>query len=77
MEIIQSYNIVWLDHHISIIKDMMDVEVAGNRVDGVAACELTWNWCFEEPVPMAVKLLSKYDTWEITDAGKDRLKQVR
>lgn len=65
MDIIQKYNLVWLDHHISIIRDMEEVDVPGYRVDGVAACELTWQWCFDDPVPETVKLLSYYDTWKM------------
>lgn len=69
-------NLVWIDHHSSAIKeyekwyhkqstpalDYMLFE--GERNTSKAACELTWEYFFEDtPVPLAIKLLSLYDSW--------------
>jgi uncharacterized protein len=35
--------------------------------DKRAACELCWEWAFDEPMPEAVKLLGEYDSWRNQD----------
>jgi len=55
--------LVWIDHHISAIKDNIDVElVEGIRNTKFAACELTWKYFFQnETMPDIVRLLGRYD----------------
>ena len=55
--------LIWIDHHISAIKDNVDVElVAGLRNTNFAACELTWKYFFpNNPMPEIVRLLGRYD----------------
>lgn len=36
-------NIVWIDHHKSSIESHA-TDIPGYRIDGVAACRLTWQW---------------------------------
>jgi len=36
-------NLIWLDHHISAIASH-PYDIAGYRIDGVAACRLAWQW---------------------------------
>lgn len=38
---------IWIDHHKTSI-DKFPCDISGYRVDGVAACRLTWQW-FNEP----------------------------
>lgn len=40
-------NLVWIDHHKSAIEKYPSA-IRGVRVDGVAACRLTWQWFFHE-----------------------------
>jgi uncharacterized protein len=58
-------NLIWIDHHISAIKEMkIDgvPEPAGLRNIHFAACELTWKYFFpEENMPELVRLLGRYD----------------
>jgi len=57
-------DLVWLDHHISAIKDVGDIgdEIKGMRDPEFAACELTWKYFFpEDPMPEIVRLLGRYD----------------
>ena len=60
-----NYNdLIWLDHHISAINDMGDIEdeIKGMRDPELAACELTWNYFFPEyQMPELVRLLGRYD----------------
>ena len=70
------WDFTWIDHHKSSI-DKFNAEIADdyalNRFKehtrvGTAACELCWEYFFpEEPLPKAIRLLSKYDVW-----NKDR-----
>ena len=58
-------NLIWIDHHISAIKEMkVDgvPEPAGLRNIHFAACELTWKYFFpNENMPEIVRLLGRYD----------------
>jgi oligoribonuclease NrnB/cAMP/cGMP phosphodiesterase (DHH superfamily) len=65
-------NFIWLDHHISAIKDMEKEYPVGNSVpislpSGLrdtkfAACELTWRYYFpKKEMPELVRLLGRYD----------------
>lgn len=42
--------LIWIDHHISKIREMEGVEIPGYRIDGVAACRLAWQWFFGDPM---------------------------
>lgn len=59
-------NFIWIDHHISAIKDVSETHFAktfqGLRNIKFAACELTWKYFFpNEPMPEIVRLLGRYD----------------
>lgn len=60
-------NFIWIDHHISIIKDIEQYNHPDNLFKGLrdvnfAACELTWQYFFpDEPMPEIVRLLGRYD----------------
>ena len=61
--------LTWIDHHITAITRSQKAGFAdarGIRRIGIAACELCWNYFFEnEPVPNAVHMLSLYDVHNI------------
>lgn len=58
-------DVIWIDHHKTAIDDMRDYEVKGKRRIGTAACELTWEYLFDDiKTPNAVELLSAYDVWD-------------
>lgn len=63
---------VWIDHHISAIKDN------GEFYDGIrdtkfAACELTWKYFFpDEPMPEIVRLLGRYDCFGSHGADEEQ-----
>lgn len=40
------HKVIWIDHHASAIKSHPS-DIAGLRIDGVAACRLAWQW-FQE-----------------------------
>lgn len=40
----QVRRLTWIDHHKSSIEKWKDYEIAGYRIDGVAACRLAWQW---------------------------------
>jgi oligoribonuclease NrnB/cAMP/cGMP phosphodiesterase (DHH superfamily) len=58
-----------IDHHISFRKDFGKIKEEEHTFeyyyeDGVAACEIGWKFCFpNEPVPYAITLIGRYDTW--------------
>lgn len=56
--------LTWIDHHKSAIDELRDLPCEKVTQVGVAACELTWYWCYpNSSTPVAVTLLGKYDTW--------------
>lgn len=74
--------LVWIDHHRSALKEYEECyaagvsgEIDGLRKEGLAGCELTWD--FLDPMgdpedaahpvdgrPLAVHLLGRYDVWD-------------
>lgn len=68
---------VWIDHHvtgISMIKQEA-VKIMENHSkvtatfpwgeDKVAACELTWRYCYPNtPMPLFIQLAGRYDVWD-------------
>lgn len=56
------FNLIWIDHHISAIKEMGDLTIVGIRDPKFAACELTWKYFFpNQEMPEIVRLLGRYD----------------
>lgn len=58
--------LIWIDHHISAIKEMQGVADAwsGLRDINDAACVLAWKYFFpDRPVPRAVVLIGDRDVW--------------
>lgn len=69
-------NVVWIDHHITAIEKYKDFDdIPGLRVDGVAACLLTWAYFNAMPnqhlipymcklAPWFTKLIADNDVWQ-------------
>lgn len=66
-------DLIWLDHHDSSINECEKVHmnsISGHRRTTEAACAITWRYLFpDKPVPLAVKLLSLYDSWTYQGHG--------
>lgn len=77
--------LIWIDHHKSAI-GKFSKEISGDRIDGVAACRLAWQWFsqvkegrpnkedyVERRVaePLAVRLAGEYDIWDKRDPRAD------
>jgi oligoribonuclease NrnB/cAMP/cGMP phosphodiesterase (DHH superfamily) len=67
-------NFIWIDHHITAINDIknnypeLETKIKGLRVNGTAACILTWKYLFpNELLPSAINLLGRYDVWDIDE----------
>lgn len=67
-------DLVWIDHHKTALDDAEKAgfKCSGLRRMGVGACELTWEYLFsdtaiENPVPIAIHLLSQYDIFDHSD----------
>lgn len=65
--------LVWIDHHKSAIewaKENQFLACGGDKLQiGNGACELTWSFIFPEKIsPLSVRMLSKYDVWDHSDA---------
>ncbi len=66
--------LIWIDHHISAIKDHKEWCEQGNggilgllRV-GIGACQLVWEYLNPGgTVPTFIKLLAQYDVWDHSD----------
>jgi hypothetical protein len=71
--------LVWIDHHKTAI-DTYPATIPGDRIDGVAACRLAWQWFFSAAPaskqayvdrlvaePLAVRLAGEYDIWDKRD----------
>ena len=59
-------DIVWIDHHISAMKQMQGIADSwkGIRNNEEAACVLTWRYFFpDKPVPQALILIGDRDIW--------------
>ena len=56
-------NLTWIDHHVSAIKDMESANLNpdGRRDVKKAACELTWEYFKDRPMPEIIRLLGRYD----------------
>ena len=57
-------NMIWIDHHISAIKDIQNTKWVwyGAQDTKFAACELTWKYFFpNDSMPEIVRLLGRYD----------------
>ncbi len=69
--IAQGNELIWIDHHISAIKDLSGVSEnwQGIRDTGDAACVLTWRYFFpDQPVPHPIVLIGDRDTWHWREA---------
>lgn len=70
LHLAQKCRLFWIDHHSSALaeyakQDGMCGFAGGYTRKDRAACELTWEYLFpDKPVPLAVKLLSLYDSWK-------------
>lgn len=65
-------SLVWIDHHKSAILAAENYDIPGLRRTSVAACELVWEYFFEnEPMPEAIKLLGMYDSWRFIKEPKE------
>lgn len=59
--------IIWIDHHETQILESEKSgfsELPGIRLNGKAACELTWEYFFKTEVPEFIKLIGAYDIWD-------------
>ena len=70
-------NFIWIDHHKTVIED---IEASGQKFKGLrrigdAGCELTWEWfstvLAPMPVPKAVRMIGRYDVWDIGYHNKE------
>lgn len=71
-------NFIWIDHHISAIKDMSETHFAktanGLRNTKYAACELTWQYFFpNDTMPEIVRLLGRYDCFGHKGTDEERI----
>jgi oligoribonuclease NrnB/cAMP/cGMP phosphodiesterase (DHH superfamily) len=57
-------NVIWIDHHKTSIDQYDKFDLLGYRVDGTAACILTWKYLFGDNIPDAVKYLGDYDVFK-------------
>jgi len=58
--------VVWLDHHISAIKDSKEFgydSMAGIRDVNYCGAELAWKYYFGLPIPNFVKMVGEFDTF--------------
>lgn len=73
-ELNQSKDLIWIDHHISAIKEYEEKreqglpEIKGLRRDGTAAIILTWEYFYpNKEVPLGIKLLGMNDIYDLSD----------
>lgn len=74
-EINDKKSLVWIDHHISVIKEYDEMmatgkykEIKGIRKVGTAAIELTWNYFYPtKEIPLGIKLLALNDIFDLRD----------
>lgn len=60
--------LLWIDHHKSAIEDAKGTEVQGILDTEFSACELAWkHFSPDTQMPLAVRLLGRYDIWKHAD----------
>lgn len=62
-------DLTWLDHHDTAIKDAITHgynDLKGIRDRKFSGCELTWKFFSKEEIPYIVKMLGRYDTWDLS-----------
>ncbi len=74
MELNATKDLIWIDHHISSIKEYEKAVAAGAkpieglRQDGTAAIVLTWQYFYpNKEVPLGIKLLGMSDVYDLSD----------
>lgn len=70
-------DLIWIDHHSFIINESDNIDMDFSNLKGIrdinfAACELTWKYFYNEPVPYSVKLLSLFDSWKWREISCDK-----
>ena len=65
----QISDLIWIDHHISAIKELekSGVKIKGLRNTAKAACGLAWVYFQKPPTPKTVKMLGAYDRGDLSD----------
>lgn len=69
-------NVVWIDHHKTAIE--ASIAQKADRFDGIrevglAGCELTWKYCFDNTnYPQAVAYVADYDVWRFAFGDKTK-----
>lgn len=60
-------NFIWIDHHKTSIddRDLSGRTFQGLQYVGKAGCELTWEYFSQEPMPELVKMIGRYDVWDL------------
>jgi len=63
--LLESQDLVWIDHHETPIKKYGDLKIAGVRDMDFSACELTWRYLHpDQPMPEIVYLIGRRDVWD-------------
>lgn len=64
---------LWIDHHISAIKELAPLCLGGLRDEKFAACELAWKFFFPDiKMPELVRLLGRYDCFGHKGTSEER-----
>lgn len=66
-----SNEFIYIDHHISILKDLGLFKFKGLQNSNIAACILTWNYFNAlngiKNIPECISLLGKFDIWDLSE----------
>ena len=67
-----SLDLNWCDHHVSAIKEIGGGLNPGDKFfnysdQSRSGCEILWDALTDEPMPLAVRLLGRYDVWDHVD----------
>lgn len=59
--------LIWIDHHKTAIDDekKSGQKFEGIREIGKAGCELTWEYFSDAPMPRIVRMVGRYDVWDL------------
>jgi oligoribonuclease NrnB/cAMP/cGMP phosphodiesterase (DHH superfamily) len=67
------YQFTWIDHHQSAMNDYVNLpdhartQINAYLKTNLSACELCWEYFFEETTPLFVRWLGTYDSWRNQD----------
>lgn len=61
-------SLTWIDHHVTAIKELQDLDIEKLVDIRKSGCQLTWEYYFKtQKIPKSINLIGRYDIWDHRD----------